>query len=98
MDSSLPQNRDTVANLAAQILSAQIIGTSQYETLSNVWGEFRRSMVDIAETFELGRATGENPKRTAIRLRKKLQSLRSRIPKPDVLSPVGTADLEGLFQ
>ncbi len=95
--SEVEMNHDSVAALATQIVSAQIGGIAQHETLVAIWGELRSALVAITTVVAEVQGGGDATASVA-RLRERLGRRWLNIPKPNVLGPVGAIELDRLFQ
>lgn len=91
-------SRESVATLAAQILSAQITGIAHHETLSAFWTNLRGALKTVGGVLGANELADGVVGESQSRYHAAFQQIRAFIPQPDVLKPVGHIVLESLTQ
>lgn len=91
-----PASAEFIAGLAAQVLSAQIVGIAQYQTLAEIWRELRSTLVSLTSLLQLSNDTGGGPAEVAAALRAKLMQAPGLPRKPEILGPFGLRELSSL--
>lgn len=91
-----PPSRESVAALASRIVAAQITGIAHYETTASLWDEMLGALGAVVSSLEQNRDAKLTPEVLASALKSGLRRRWRRIPRPDVLGPVGFAGVEPL--
>jgi len=83
---------------AASILQAQILGISQFEMLTAFRSDIRGSLMAIADVVDAVRNGNDDSQSTATLLREQLKRMERPIQTPELLGPIGSANIEHLAQ
>jgi hypothetical protein len=89
-------NRESVAALATQIVAAQITGIAHHETTTKLWDGMLGALGAVVSHLEKNRDAKLTHETLASALTSGLRWGTRRIPRPDVLGPIGFAGVEPL--
>lgn len=83
---------------AASILQAQILGISQFEMMNAIRNDIRGSLMAIADVVDAVRNGNDDSQSTATLLREQLKRMERPIQTPELLGPIGSANIDHLAQ
>jgi len=89
-------NRESVATLATQIVAAQITGIAHHETTTKLWDGMLGALGAVVSHLEKNRDAKLTHETLASAFALGLRWRTRRIPRPDVLGPIGFAGVEAL--